>query len=256
MLAEVWYPVLGGLTGLGTAPEQAETTVLVPHGYSQWVRPLFHTFGSGECLGVDGGEHRFNYPGMMSMPWSSLFHPTLRRGVYFAVHDTTARCKLLRFAMTPGTAYQRSDGDWPTAEEAGGLPVGVTMNWAMLPYTPPGATYRGPTVVLSCHAGGWQAGARQYRQWFECAFGVVDSRANWLRQKAATQDIMLMLPEDNINLTFAGIPAWAKSAKEAASRRCCSVAGRSVGTIVACPATRLIHAWAPGMNWRPPLRLP
>ena len=213
-LAEVWYPVLGGMCGLGTAEERSDTSLLVSNWNSQLKLPLFKTFGSNECLGVDGGEHLFRYPGSMSMPWASLFNPTLKRGIYFAAHDTTARHKVLRFAMLPGTAFQRVDGDWPTPEEAGDLPVGVTMNWTLQPYTPPGATFHGPAIVLQGHTGGWREAARIYRRWYDATFGVVDSRESWMRRTTATLDIMLMLPEDNINLTYAGIPAWAKTARD------------------------------------------
>ena len=213
-LAEVWYPVIGGMAGLGEGEAAKRTGVLVPHGYSQWVRDLFRTFGAGECLGVDGGEHAFNYPGNMSMPWTSLYHPDLRRGALFMVKDTEPRCKLLRFGLVPGTAHQRVDGDWPALDETGDTPIGVIMSWTMLPYTPPGARYIGPPVVLQCHAGGWKDAARLYRSWFERAFGVVDARGSWIREKTTSLDTMFMLPEDNVSLTFADIPAWARTAKK------------------------------------------
>lgn len=211
-VAEVWYPVLGGMTGLGKAGERKLTKVLVPHHYSQWTRDLFSTFGSGECLGVFGGEHGFIYPARMPMPWASMYSAKRERGVYFACHDRVSRSKILRFGMVPGTAFGRVDGDWPTAKEAGGLPVGVTMSWAMLPYTKPGEDFQGPPVTLQCHAGDWREAAKLYRGWFDANFGVVDSRHDWMRQQTASLDLMFMLPEDNINLTYKKIPQWAKTA--------------------------------------------
>lgn len=213
-LAEVWYPILGGMTGLGPEETRAQTVVVVPHYYSQWVRQLFHTFGTGECLGVDGGEHRFNYPGNMSMPWVSLHHPQQQRGLFSMVADPTPRCKLLRFGFYPGTAHDRVDGDWPDAAEVDGAPVGLSLNWVMLPYTPPGETFTGPPVVVGAHAGGWQEAALQYRTWFAGSFGVRPPAADWLTEHTATLDTMFMLPEDTINLTFRDMPAWAQKAKD------------------------------------------
>ena len=115
-------------------------------------------------------------------------------------------------AMSPGIAERRVDGDWPRPEELNGRPVGVTINWTFFPYTKPHEKFVGPAVVLRAHEGGWQESAAIYRQWFEENFGLVDSRKHWLRDETAFLDLMFMLPEDNINLTFREIPSWAKTA--------------------------------------------
>ena len=90
----------------------------------------------------------------------------------------------------------------------------MTINWVSFPYAKPGETFVGPTIVLRAHEGGWQEGAAIYRQWFEKAYGLVDSREHWLRRETAFLDTMFLLPEDNINLTFRDIPAWAKTAAD------------------------------------------
>ncbi|MBI2191886.1 MAG: hypothetical protein HYU36_07875 [Planctomycetes bacterium] len=227
-LAEAWYPVLGGLHGLGRSGQRKRTAVLVPRGYHQWHRELFAAFGSGECLGVFGGEHAFNYPGALSMPWTSIYHPDVGRAAYFAAHDPVPRCKSLRFGFTPGTAFQRAGGDWPSPAETGDTPVGVTLNWTFHPYTRPGETFQGPPVVLAWHAGGWRESARRYRSWFDAHFGVVDSRGHWLRDEPATLDTMFLLPEDKVSLTFRDIPRWARSAARHGVR-CVLISGWQTG---------------------------
>lgn len=213
-LAEVWYPILGGMTGIGSARDRKNTRVLVPYLFSQWTRNLFHNFGTGQCLGIFGGEYSFNYAREMSMPWTSLYNPGRQRAVYFAAHDHVARCKSLTFGMTPGNATQRAGGDWPTSAEAKGLPVGVRMSWTFFPYTKPGETFDGAPIVLRCHSGGWKQAASMYRAWFDTSFGVVDSRRDWLRRETTILDTMFLLPEDNLTLTYRDIPAWARSAKK------------------------------------------
>ena len=214
-LAEVWYPILGGMTGLGEGEERAGTRTLVPHGFTQWTRDLFREFGqAGESLGCLSPEYAFFYPGHVSMPWCSFYHPGLGRGFYFASHDPEARARALRLAMAPGTATGRTEGDWPTAAELGGRPAGVTINWAWFPYVGPGGTFDGPPVVLQCHEGDWRRAAALYRDWFTGTFPLVDSRTHWLRRTTEFLDTMFMLPEDNVNYTYADIPRWARTAAD------------------------------------------
>jgi len=218
-LAEVWYPVLGGLQGLGPGEERLETTVFVPQCFTQWTQELFRDFAPGrESLGCLSPEHAFVYPGYMSMPWCSFYNRSVGRGFYFASHDPVARARVLRLAMHPGAAFGRLGSTWPTAQELGGRPAGVTMNWAFMPYARPGETFEGAPVVLQCHEGDWRRSAELYRGWFAATFPLVDSRNHWLRRATEFQATMFMLPEDNINLTYADIPRWAKAASDCGVR--------------------------------------
>jgi hypothetical protein len=214
-LTEVWYPVLGGLRGLGTAEQQRGTQALVPLGNSVWAQPLFSDFGNtrGETLGVTGAEHSFYYPGSMCMPWVSLYHPELDRALYFAALEETPRVKLIRFNLDPGIAETPSGGNWPRPDEVGELPLGLTMNWTHVPFTTPGETFTGAAVVLQAHAGDWQWAAKLYRRWFDAHFPVVAPNSMWMRRETAFADLMFLLPEDNINLTFKEIPQWAAGVK-------------------------------------------
>lgn len=217
-IAEVWYGLVGGMTGLGSAGQAKATKCLLPSSATQWTAEPFREFGIGSPpnpgLGLHGPEYTWWYPGQMPMPWVSFYHEELNRGVYFANHDREIRSKIFRMALSPGTAERRADGDWPRPEELNGEPLGVTMNWTHFPYTKPGETFVGPTLVLRCHDGGWQESAAIYRQWFDQTWGAVDSRKDWLRGETAFLDTMFMLPEDNINLTFREIPAWARTAAD------------------------------------------
>jgi hypothetical protein len=211
-LAEVWYPILGGLRGLGGPAHRAATRVLIPFGYAQEVRELFRDSGACECLGITGAERNYDYPGQMSMSWASLYNPEADAGFYFAAHDPLARRKTLRFAIEPGVAHQRAGGDWLRPDETAGRPLGVTLHWAFFPYTTRGV-FRGPPVVLHRHGGNWRESAALYRQWYRRTFPVVDSRSHWVRRETATLDTMFLLPEDVVNLTFKDIPRWGRDAR-------------------------------------------
>ncbi|MHB0938280.1 MAG: DUF6259 domain-containing protein [Armatimonadota bacterium] len=214
-LAEVWYPVLGGLRGIGPSETRQETQALVPTTNSVWLQPIFRDFGNtrGETLGVTGAEHSFYYPGTICMPWVSLYHLQLDRALYFAALEETPRVKMIRFNLDPGIAEARAGGNWPRPDEVGDLPLGLTMNWTHVPYTAPGETFTGSTIVLQAHAGGWQESAKIYRQWFDQHFEVIEPNSTWVRRETAFSDLMFLLPEDNVNLTFAEIPQWAADVK-------------------------------------------
>jgi hypothetical protein len=215
-LAEVWYPIIGGMMGLAKGDAGRDTEVLLPTPNSNWRKSIFRDFGNtrGQMLGTLSGEHGFCYPGFMSMPWASFFHEKRNRALYFAGLEPTPRVKVIRFALDPGLADQREGGNWPRAGEVGDLPTGLTMNLAHFPYTKPGETFEGSTVVLQCHDGGWRESAALYRQWFTAHHPVVKPASSWMRRETAFLHTMFLLPEDNINLRFTEMPRWAKSAKD------------------------------------------
>jgi hypothetical protein len=215
-VAEVWYPMICGMTGLGTGQQAKRTQVMVPVSVSHQTKDLFNAFGGGNTpgYGMLGEEYSYWYPGGMPMPFSSIYNTELDRALYVADYDLIDRCKVLRYALMPGVISGRTGGDWPTTEELGGEPVGLELNWTHFPYTPPGESFDGSTVVLRGHSGNWRDAALIYREWFTQNIGLVDSRNDWLRNQTAYATIMCMLPEDQINLRYADIPQWAELVAE------------------------------------------
>jgi hypothetical protein len=214
-LAEVWYPLLGGLTGIG---ERKDTQLMIPSGGASSAPRIFENFP--ESMGIGGGvpgvppfpEFNNTYPGSMCMPWVDIYNAKLNRGIYFANHDTVARFKSLRFEMQPAVAHQRPTGNWPRPEELRGRPMGVTVNWVSFPYIGPGETFEGPPVVVQFHEGDWHQAAMIYRKWFTSKFTITDPHKSWMRQETAFQDTMFLLPEGNVLMRFQDISQWAKDA--------------------------------------------
>ena len=213
-LAEVWFAMLGGMTGLAEGDAGRETMALAPAAGALWSQNLFADFGNtrGQTLGIHTGEHGFFYPGLMSMPWISFYDLNQDRGMYFAALEDTARVKMIRFSLEPGLAEQRADGNWPRKDEVGDLPLGLVMNWTHFPYTKPGDTFQSASAVLRFHEGDWRESAALYRRWFDEHYPVVEPGSTWIRRATAFFHPMCMLPEDNVNFRFKEIPAWAKSA--------------------------------------------
>ena len=218
-LAEIWHAGLGGSMGLG---DRKNTKILIPHHGMSAHDDLFQNFPESMGIGGGGGmrfpEFYAEYPGSLSMPWTDMYNPLLRRGVYYACHDVVPRMSALHFEMHPGMARKRLSGNWPTDDEIAAMedvyPAGVVMHWVHMPYIPPGGHFSGPPVVLRCHEGDWHAGAKIYRAWFLSQFPVRRAEDSWLRQQQAVQDAMFLLPEGNVMLTFKEIPQWAKDAAD------------------------------------------
>ena len=82
------------------------------------------------------------------------------------------------------------------------------------PFTPPGKTFDGSTVVLRVVDGDWRAAGRVYRAWFEKTFGICKPSDCWIRRQSFFQITMFELPEGTINYRFKDIPQWAKDAKD------------------------------------------
>ena len=82
------------------------------------------------------------------------------------------------------------------------------------PFTAAGKKFAGPPVVLRFHDGSWNDAGKIYREWFIKTFGIVRPSQSWIRRQSFVQDLMFMLPEGTINLTFKDIPRWAKDAHD------------------------------------------
>ncbi|NQT92851.1 MAG: hypothetical protein HQ559_08825 [Lentisphaerae bacterium] len=211
-IAEAWYPMLGGITGVGN---RMDTRTLIQGGGRTQDPDIFQTFR--EAMGIGGGggnrypEYYLSYPGTMSVPWIDIYNEKLGRGIYIGCHDTTTAFGALRLEQRPGIAHNVIGDNWPRPEEQDDrVPEGILMGWVKFPYTRAGETYCSPPVVIQCHAGDWHAGAPIYRRWFDANFKRVDPRRSWIHRAHAFQDILSLLPEGNVILPFKKIAQVAR----------------------------------------------
>jgi hypothetical protein len=210
-VAEMWYPILGGLTGVGNREDTEE--MISNAGWSTGTH-LFQHYPSleGGAYGIPWAETYWSYPLRMTMPWFDLSNRKMNRGVYIGVHDTVSRFKVLRFELHPGLA-NRDGENWPTPQESGNQPVGLLTHWTLFPYVKPGEHFDGPPVAIQFHDGDWHSAARIYRAWFTSQFRLADPSKNWMYQQPGFLDDMFLLPEGNVKFRFADIPQWARTAK-------------------------------------------
>ncbi len=166
-IGEVFFPILGGVTGLGDTYRELKSTRLVrPAGTGVAGSDVFFLFKNLSDLGDQSAEQFYLYPKDLSEPWMELSGAGRRRSVYLGAHDRADRSRVLHLELLPGHAQTpRWDGNWPRPEELNGLPAGVLLSFVEFANHPPGKTYEAAPVVLQAHDGDWQEGQRIYRKW-------------------------------------------------------------------------------------------
>ncbi len=188
-IGEVYYPIIGGLQGLGEPlPVRKETELVVPGLAEARRAKIFETFANRSWLGVFGPEQYYSYPDTISMPWAELCNATLNRNIYFGAHDSVLRYKVLHLEMCPGIAPSRAGGNWPSAQELSGAAVGVKMCFVHMPYQPAGQRFTASPVVLRFHNGDWRDGARYYGAWFASKIDLKAPRNDWVYRTAASAE--------------------------------------------------------------------
>ena len=165
-VGEVYYPVLGGWTGLGSShADRQRTSLITPAGAGAASSRPFHTFANMSWLGVIGPEQFYPYPDQLSMPWAAFEAARGGRTVTIAALDAIYRYKVFHLEMLPGIAGARAAGNWPRPDELRGLAAGVRACWAHIAYERPGRRFHASPVVVRCHGGGARESARWYGAW-------------------------------------------------------------------------------------------
>jgi len=167
-IGEVFFPILGGVTGPGKTHRELKTTQLVRPSDSGAATKsdIFSVFANRSGLGDQGPEQYYLYPKKLPEPWMEFHSPKHGRSIYLGAHGPDDRSKVLHLEMLPGNAVTpRWDGNWPRFEELKGLPAGVLVSFVDFANHPPGKTYEAPPVVLQAHDGDWRKGQRIYRTW-------------------------------------------------------------------------------------------
>ncbi|HEX7362391.1 MAG TPA: DUF6259 domain-containing protein [Bryobacteraceae bacterium] len=212
-LAEVMYGIVGGQQGIGN---RLDTESVLPGRNLNLAPKLFSRFNGGGYgggnLGIRYDAATFTYPGRMSMGWMDIYNRKAGIGYYYANQDPEIRLSLLDIELRPFTKSASVEDSWPTPEEAGEEPLGLTMGWVHFPYSSKGTFTAGP-VALQVHRGDWHAGSVIYRSWFDQHFSIKRPRS-WLRQENAWQSIILSNGEDVVVHRFSELPKLAADAKK------------------------------------------
>jgi hypothetical protein len=170
-IGEVFFPLLGGLQGIGTSSSQMKATQLIRPAKGDTVvsTDIFRVFVNDphSWLGDQGPEQFYECPNAdMPASWMDLTSPQLQRSVYIGAHAPTNRSVVLRLELVPGNSQTlREDGNWPRPSELNGLPAGVSVCYADFPNAPAGQSYEAPDVLVAFHDGDWHAAQNIHNQW-------------------------------------------------------------------------------------------
>ncbi|MCC6123331.1 MAG: hypothetical protein IT426_00040 [Pirellulales bacterium] len=183
---EAWYPMIGGLAKFGAPGQPADGVVWIPTSTP-----------TTKKLELPFGAVNLGYPGQANMSFTCVQSAAARKSLYFAAYDKIARYKVYRF---------EEHG------ESGAKDVFACIQH--MPFTLPGKSFDGATVVLRVVDGNWRAAGKVYRAWFEKTFGISKPAESWIRRESFFQMTMFELPEGTICYRFKDIPQWAKDAKD------------------------------------------
>ena len=190
-VGEVYFPVLGGLQGLGKTVGQLKATQMIrPSGPSRRERRaaveppagpaavgyaaagIFQVFGNMAPFGDQGPEQFFAYPDSQPEPWVGFVSSRLRRSVLIGARDPRDRSLVVRLMLSPANSgTTRDDGNWPRPEELRGLPVGVELSFVDPAPHPAGRSYSAAPVLLQFLDGEGGDLPRAFAAW-----GVVGQR--------------------------------------------------------------------------------
>ncbi|HZG78076.1 MAG TPA: DUF6259 domain-containing protein, partial [Paenibacillus sp.] len=225
-LAEIWFPMLGGLHGLG---DRLDTEIVAPGYFGELHSGIFRQFNEpmrqmmGDLLGNESAHQVFSYPGVMGglnagivMPWLSIDNRKLGASLYLAEHHAIQRKISFVFQLQPNyhTLDVRSEDDsWPDASEVdGGDPIGMTFSKVTYPHTANG-TFESGAFALRAHRGDWHRSAKMYREWFVSTFPLKE-RPSWLRREHAWFSTILLQPEDRLVADYERYAEWMQAAAE------------------------------------------
>jgi hypothetical protein len=159
-IGEVFFPVVGGLRGIGRTATQLKETLLVYPTNRTAVssNDVFRVFknNTASWLGDQGPEQFYSYPKEVSDPWMELFAPQLKRSAYLGARDPSHRSLVLRLELVPSNSQSlRDDGNWPRLNELRGQPVGVSACFVDFANSPSHQTYQAAPVLVGFHDGNW-----------------------------------------------------------------------------------------------------
>jgi hypothetical protein len=166
-IGEVFFPILGGVSGLGNSRRELKLTQLVrPAAAGAVNSDTFFQFANMSGLGDQGPEQFLVYPRDLTEPWIELYGVQQHRSVYLGAHDPRGRSQVVHLEMLPGCAETpRMDGNWPRPEELQRQPAGVMLSFVEFANHAPDSVYNSAPVVLQAHDGSWPEGQRIYQTW-------------------------------------------------------------------------------------------
>lgn len=167
-VGETYFPIIGGIQGLGTTRGQLKSTEFARPlaGGSVATSDIFRTFANMSSFGDQGPEQFYAYPEAQPEPWIEFHSSKLGRSVYVGAHDPSDRKKVVRMELVPsGSGTAREDGNWPRQDELKGMPVGVELSFVDCFGSAVGKDYEAAPVFVRFHDGDLHESRKVYEAW-------------------------------------------------------------------------------------------
>ncbi|MCX8053574.1 MAG: hypothetical protein N3B12_07175, partial [Armatimonadetes bacterium] len=158
-VGETYYPILGGIQGLGkTRGELKRTRMFRPlaSGDSAAVADIFRIFANMSSFGDQGPEQFYRHP-EEGPPIVHFESSRLGRSVCLFSHNPLKRHLVTHLELVPSSSGTiREDGNWPRPEELRGMPVGVKLSFVDCAGSQPAQDYTTSPLFVRFHDGDWR----------------------------------------------------------------------------------------------------
>lgn len=175
-VGEVYFPVIGGIKGLGHTNGVLKATEMArpASGDSAATAGIFRVFNNMSAFGDQGPEQFFAYPDTQPEPWLAFQSAKIGRSVYIGAHGPTDRKQVIRLELVPASSgTPRDDGNWPRPEELKvepaaahlpreGLPCGVELSFVEFANHPARKVYEAAPVFIRFSEGDWKEARKAY----------------------------------------------------------------------------------------------
>ena len=196
-LAELWFPLIGGLGNLGDDP--ASTFLLYPESAGRRIADPLRNLADRDAQpvrGVRGNFLRDFYPGRASMQWLGLYGAA--GSLYVGSHDsslqTTATNAVLNFGPTP-------------PEDS------LSLGFIKYPFVSAGETWDSAPFVVAVHADSWRRDARRYRAFCDTYQDHTRARPAWVQDMPGMQDVVMMHQHGRVKFRYDQIGEIAAAAR-------------------------------------------
>jgi hypothetical protein len=178
-VGETYFPVLGGVRGLGANHGQLKATEFVHLDAKKAAdkTDIFRTF-KNFTFGGDTPEQFFGYRqegphkqrlsdrgNFLAEPWIAFRAPIPGRAVYVGAHDPSDRPIVAQMRLLPSGASTREDGNWPRADELRGQPLGVEVAFVDCHGGKAGENYQAAPVFITFHDGNGPEAQNIFKRW-------------------------------------------------------------------------------------------
>ncbi len=194
-VGETYFPVLGGIQGLGkTNGQLKETEMVLPSGAPEtghrrraatadaqapvpasptFTTPatfttsaIFKVFTNMSWLGDQGPEQFYAYPKSVPDAWVGFTSASLGRSMLIGARGGTNRDLFIRLELIPASSGNpRDDGNWPRPSELRGAPVGVELSFVDTKGGAVSESYQAEPVFLRSLDGGGSELLKEYPTW-------------------------------------------------------------------------------------------